>query len=374
MKYTFLPYLVIAAICFTSVAAQAKSVPPPIEVCFVLDTTGSMGGLIEAAKQKIWSISNEIVKAKPTPELKIGLVAYRDRGNEYITKPFPLTDDIDKVYAHLMEFRAEGGGDEPESVNEALAVAVQKMPWSKGSRVLKMIFLVGDAPPHMDYPNDVLYPEICQQAVKKDIIINTVQCGSLAETTSDWKKMASLGEGHYTSIEENGGIAVVSTPMDKKLAELNVSIGKTLVPYGKVEEQMEVRSKQTRSEASFADVTSAPAASDRLLYNVNTKKAVQGSNELVADYKTNPDVLNKIAPTELPASLQNKKPAEVEAYLKQQQSTRDDLQKQITDLSRQREQYIAEERRKQAGNKSGFDDEVAKILREEAAKHGLKYE
>src|SRR3954471_1160604 len=83
--------------------AQPK---PRIEVCFVLDTTGSMSGLIEGAKQKIWSIANEMISAKPTPEIRVGLVAYRDRGDEYVTKRFDLTNDIDAIYGQLQTFRA----------------------------------------------------------------------------------------------------------------------------------------------------------------------------------------------------------------------------------------------------------------------------
>ena len=124
---------------------------PRIEVCFVLDTTGSMSGLIEGAKQKIWSIANEIISAKPTPAIRIGLVGYRDRGDEYVIKSFDLSDDIDAVYSQLQTFCAKGGGDTPESVNEALDEAVHKMHWSQDRKVLKIIFLVGDAPPHMDY-------------------------------------------------------------------------------------------------------------------------------------------------------------------------------------------------------------------------------
>jgi len=112
---------------------QTGETKPRIEVCFVLDTTGSMGGLIEGAKQKIWSIANEMISAKPTPELKLGLIGYRDRGDEYVVKSFQLTDDIDSIYGHLRDFKAEGGGDEPESVNEALAEAIEKMPWSQSS-------------------------------------------------------------------------------------------------------------------------------------------------------------------------------------------------------------------------------------------------
>src|SRR5262245_27801867 len=102
--------------------APTRQSKPRIEVCFVLDTTGSMGGLIEGAKQKIWSIANEMISAQPTPELKLGLIGYRDRGDEYVVKSFNLTDNIDAIYAHLREFQAGGGGDSPESVNGRLQI------------------------------------------------------------------------------------------------------------------------------------------------------------------------------------------------------------------------------------------------------------
>src|SRR5215475_8050446 len=143
----------LVALSLTAAArgsAPGAEIKPRIEVCFVLDTTSSMTGLIEGAKQKIWSIANQFVSAKPAPELKIGLVAFRDRGDEYVVRSFALTDDIDSVYAKLREFRAEGGGDMPESVNEGLAAAVRDMKWSADARTLRIIFLVGDAPPHMD--------------------------------------------------------------------------------------------------------------------------------------------------------------------------------------------------------------------------------
>ncbi len=83
-----------------------------------------------------------------------------------MTKAFDLTDDIDAIYGHLVEFAAVGGGDMPESVNQALYEAVTKNPWSRDPNTLKLIFLVGDAPPHMDYPDDVKFPEIIQLAVQ----------------------------------------------------------------------------------------------------------------------------------------------------------------------------------------------------------------
>ena len=130
----------IIACAATTASAKVKQDPgvkltdarPSVEVCFVLDTTGSMGGLIAGAKEKIWSIANDLTNADPSPRLKIGLVAYRDRGDDYIIRNFSLTDDLDSVYENLMGFQAAGGGDGPESVNQALDDAVNNIKWSPG--------------------------------------------------------------------------------------------------------------------------------------------------------------------------------------------------------------------------------------------------
>src|SRR5262245_8085241 len=176
---------------------------PRIEAVFVLDTTGSRGGLIEGAKRKIWSIANQMATAKPAPKIRIGLVAYRDHGDDYVTKLTPLSDDLDAVYNDLMKFQAAGGGDGPESVNQALNEAVTKFEWSKASKTLRLNYLVGDAPPHMDYTQDVKYPESCKAAAKAGITINTIQCGAMADTTPIWQEIARKAEGEYFAIEQN---------------------------------------------------------------------------------------------------------------------------------------------------------------------------
>ena len=93
---------------------------PKIEVVFVLDTTSSMSGLIDAAKEKIWSIASTMASANQAPDIHMGLVAFRDRGDAYVTQVVDLSQDLDSMYAKLIDFQAEGGGDGPESVNQAL--------------------------------------------------------------------------------------------------------------------------------------------------------------------------------------------------------------------------------------------------------------
>ena len=132
------------------------------------------GGSDRGSQAKDLGNRQRDLASEPTPNLRIGLIGYRDRKEAYVTQVHDLSDDIDDIYAKLMKFQAQGGGDTPESVNQALHEAVTKIKWNKSKKVLKLVFLVGDAP-RMDYQDDAKYPEICKLAAKNNIILNTVQ-------------------------------------------------------------------------------------------------------------------------------------------------------------------------------------------------------
>jgi len=349
--------------------ASEQNDKPKIDVCFVLDTTGSMSGLIEGAKQKIWSIANEITSAKPTPDIRIGLIGYRDRGDEYVTKAFDLTNDIDAVYGHLQAFHAAGGGDTPESVNEALQEAVNKMSWSQDRKVLKIIFLVGDAPPHMDYPGAPKYPEVCQEAMKRDLIVNTIQCGTIAETTPIWREIASLSEGSYTAIAQSGGMIAIATPMDSELAELNRKLGATMVAYGDEVARRKVLSRQVASEAAPASV-----AADRLSFNARYGRVVQGEGELLDALSEGKVKLESVKKEQLPKEWQALDAPALKAEIEKKQQARAELQTRIQKLNKEREDYITQERKRLAekGKSDSFDDKVAQTIRDQAARKGLR--
>lgn len=372
-----LPIVMITLLLLLALApaALAKSRPaagtptrPKIEVCFVLDTTGSMGGLIEGAKRKIWAIANQMIAAKPTPELEIGLVGYRDRGDAYVTDRFDLSNDIDAVYAKLQEFQAGGGGDTPESVNQALHEAVTRIGWSRDRTVLKIIFLVGDCPPHMDYPDDVKYQQSCQAAVQRDLIINTVQCGSHGGTRPIWQEIAHLGEGSYVAIGQTGDMQEISTPMDAELARLNAALGKTLVPYGSRRRMASVMAKQ-----EAAEMAPRAAVADRLAYNSATGKAVQGGGDLVDDLRKGEVTITELDAAELPAELREMSASEQQAYLDGKANERQQIQQQIDKLLAERRDFIARKTREliEQGKGNSFDLQVAAILREQARRKGI---
>ncbi len=340
---------------------------PRVEVVFCLDTTGSMKGLISAAKQKIWAICNQITTGTPTPHVKVGLVAFRDRGDAYITKVIDLTDDLDSIHAQLMGFQAQGGGDFPESVNQALHESVTKISWSDDKKTLRMIFLVGDAPPHMDYPDDVKYPETCQLAVKKNIIINTVQCGKHKETQKYWLDICRLAEGSFVQIDANGGpVVAVDTPFDADLAKINAEISKKTLVYGSHATQAAGAAK------AKAGTALAPAAqADRAGFLIRNN-AGGTSYDLLYNVQNGKVKLEDLKKEELPPEMRNLTLEQQKAYLNKLDGERKELTQKALDLDRKRNDFIAQKEAKDAKtNGNSFERQVLQILQQQAGRNNL---
>lgn len=362
----------VLAFTLPAFAAGSKNITDKnrVEVVFVLDTTGSMANLIDGAKKKIWSIANSIIDQDPEAEVLMGLVAYRDIGDEYVTKVFPLTTDIQGIYADLLTFKANGGGDTPESVNEALDVAVTKMGWtsankSNSAKVTRIIFLVGDAPPHMDYGQDRKYPEVIKEARSKNIVVNTVQAGNSGSTMKVWKEMAQMGEGDYHRIPQDGGrVVIIETPYDEEIHLLQIKINKTVIPYGSRMQQEEV-SKKTKMYES----RSAASADMSAFVNKSGKgaKVVTGYGDLVNDVLTAKKDLAKLDKSELPADLQGMSTSELDSFIKKQQKEREVSAGELKKLAVKREAFIREQEEKAASpaKTDNFDKSVSETIKKQ---------
>jgi hypothetical protein len=354
-------------------SALSLAPPPPagraIEAVFVLDTTGSMSGLLEGAKRKIWSIADAMGGAQAGVPVRLGLVAYRDRGDAYVTRRFDLTEDLDALFGELRELRAEGGGDTPESVNQALHEAVTSMRWSPGAGVYRVIFLVGDAPPHLDYAQDPGFRESAALAKQRDIVINTVQCGGLFETTPIWQEIARIGLGQYAAIDQDGAMLAVHTPMDAELEALNRRLAATAVPYGSAAEQTELSEKLARSLEAPAE-----ASASRLAYLAKRGgRANLGRKDLVDAAAAGDVDPGTLPPAALPQSLQALSEDERRAHVEKKAAERKEVQARIAALAAERDAYLRAEEAKSraAGKADGFDAKVLDAVRAQAAAKGI---
>ena len=360
--------IVLATFCavtFMAFAADATSTPGPkkeeaidAEVVFVLDTTGSMTGLIEGAKQKIWSIAGGIIQ-KTGGKVRIGLIPYRDRGDAYVTRIFPLTNNLDQVYSDLQGFQAVGGGDMPESVNQALYEAVSNIQWSDSKRVMRTIFLVGDCPPHMDYKDDVKYPESCAVAVVKNIVVNTVQCGNQPNTEPIWRDIAKLTNGGYSQIGQSGNMRMVKTPFDDEIQKVNIEVSKTVLPYGSISAQASFN----RLVSDNIGASSYVAASRNAVKAKGMKCSKLAAPVAGQDLTAEPSLLGKLSVDDLPEVMQKLSPEERQAKLDAAVNRRKELNAQLLDLNRKRMEWL----RKSAetakpGIDSSFDAEVLKSI------------
>lgn len=120
-----------------------------VDLVFVIDTTGSMGGFINEAKTKLLKILEQ-AKTSFQLDLQVGLVQYRDhppQEHTFVTQEIKLTSDLSVVKKEIQALRPVGGGDTPEAVLDGLWAAVQPtLGWREHS--LRLLILVGDAPPH----------------------------------------------------------------------------------------------------------------------------------------------------------------------------------------------------------------------------------
>lgn len=359
---------------------EEKQPAPKVDLVFVLDTTGSMGGLLEGAKRKIWSIANEVARGKPTPDIRVGLVAYRDKKDAYVTQETDLTDDLDGIYKVLKGFTAGGGGDGPEHVNAGLKAAIETMSWSKEKDALRIIFLVGDAPPHEDYGDAFDHNSLAKDAIGKDIIVNTIRCGSDATTGKVWEEIAKKAEGTFVTIDQGGGVAAIATPFDKELADLGGRLGGSRIAFGDAGRRKEMEKKEAEAEESLrgaGDDLKADRAG-AMSKGAGAPAAPAGAGgryggDLIGAIEDGSKKLSDVKDEELPEEMKKMTPEEREKFVAAKIAERAELRKKIEELDAKRSQYLKDEMAK-LGNKDGFDSAVQKAIHEQAERKGIKFE
>jgi hypothetical protein len=181
-------------------AAKPVEEPVQLDVCILLDTTGSMRDEMARIKATLVEVTQRLRALGTEFDLRIGAVLYRDLGDPYVTMTHPFTGDVVAFAEALQGLDANGGGDEPESLNQGMAEAVGTLDWRQGAA--HILFVIADAPPHMDYEGDVPYGTSLLAALDQGIRVHAVAASGLNPFgTFVFRQIAQFGRGKFIFIE-----------------------------------------------------------------------------------------------------------------------------------------------------------------------------
>lgn len=355
-------------------SAPAKAAPKPlVQVAILLDTSGSMEGLIEQAKSQLWKIVNEFAKAKQdgvTPEVQVALYEYGKSSlaaaSGWIRQIQPLTTDLDKISEELFALRTNGGD---EYCGWVIKDAVNDLAWSPEGNVYKAIFIAGNEP---FTQGPVNYADSCKAAITKGIIVNTIHCGTEAEgINTKWKDGADLADGRYLVIDQNRAVVSIQAPQDQEIARLGVELNKTYLAYG-----VEGRLGAGRQVAQDAAVATLAPASGAVAQRAIAKASVNYKNstwDLVDAVKEEKADVAQLKDEDLPAEMQKMNAAERKAYVETKARERAAMQAKIKELNQAREKYVAA-RMKEIAVTNTLDAVVISAVHEQSAKRNFKFE
>jgi hypothetical protein len=365
MKSTLLTTILFAtaltfASCNKSNAKESALVTEPqrptaventkIQVALLLDTSNSMDGLIEQAKSRLWNIVNTLTTLKyegKTPSIEISLYEYGNDGlsseSNYIRQVTALTTDLDLISEKLFSLRTNGGS---EYCGAVIQDATKQLQWGKEANNMKLIYISGNEGFNQGGIN---YKEAISDALKNNIYVNTIFCGTQMEGINQlWKDGADVGKGKYFNIDSNQVIQYVVTPYDDQISKCNDRINTTYIGYGNEGEFKKMNQQvqdQNAESVSYANKAERVVSKSKSAYK-------NDSWDLVDKVREDKDALVKLKKEELPKELQNKSKEEIKVFVEQKSKEREAIQKEITQLAKKRQDYIDNE----AKNKDVKDD------------------
>ena len=359
---------------FSDNVAQPDSViekQPLVQMAILLDTSGSMSGLIDQARTELWAIVNEFIFASKdgrTPELQVALYEYGKSSlsaeQGYIREILPLTTDLDKVSEELFALNTNGGA---EYCGWVIKEATRSLKWSDSPDDLKVIFIAGNEP-FTQGPVD--YREACKASISKNIVVNTIHCRDEAQgIEGKWKDGALLADGEFINIDHNRRVVHVEAPQDGEITRLSAVLNTTYLAYGQdARVACERQAQQDKNAASASKSAEVGRAVTKA--SVNYNNSTWDLVDAVTREELNLDELNE---EDLPEEMRQMKAEERHAYVTAKAKERAKISQKIQQLNQQRKEYVAEQMKKLQPGRDTLGSAVIQAIRRQAGKRNFEF-
>ena len=347
------------------VAVEKK--PPLIQMAILLDTSGSMSGLIEQAKTQLWTIVNEFATARRQGNVPILQVALYEYGKSsipseqnYLWMILPLTTDLDNVSKELFALQTNGGEEYCGAVIDA---AVKHLQWSQGVADFKVVFIAGNEP---FTQGSIDYKEACKAAISEGIVVNTIHCGdSQSGVNGKWKDGALLADGKYMHIDHDRTAVYIEAPQDTEIARLGEQLNSTYLAYGMLGQA----SAENQVEQDENAAAASPKSSVQRAVTKSSGQYRNSSWDLVDAVRENKVKLEEVEAKDLPNEMQDMDMQQKNEYLAAKQSERADIQGKIQKLNEARRKYVATEMKERADKgQDTLEAVMIQTIRQQATK------
>ncbi len=344
-----------------------------VQVALILDTSNSMDGLIEQAKSRLWDIVNTLgtiyYRAHPV-NIEIALYEYgNDRLNHetnYIRLVQDFTHDLDMVSEKLFGLQTLGG---EEYCGAVLQNASKVLKWSPSNEDIKLIYIAGN---ESFAQGPISYTEVLRNEIsKKDIQVNTIFCGKYQEGVNiHWSHGAQLAHGKYFAINSDDQVRHIATPYDDSILYYNHQLNDTYIAYGvDKDEKKEFMLEQDNKAARSSKETMTKRAISK------SKKSVYKNQEwdMVDAYEEAPESIQSIPENQLPDEMIGMTETEKKKYVEKKHAQRNQIQKKISALNKERNQYVQQERSKSSStNNDDFGMAVVQSIESIAKQKGYE--
>jgi hypothetical protein len=325
-----------------------------IDLAICLDTSGSMNGLIDSARQGIWAIVNDLALAKPHPKLRVALLTF---GNDGHAK--------DTGWVAVQTASTNGG---TELVGRVLQASLDQLAWSSDPNAMKLIVVAGNE--SADQDQEVPFRAVCKRAIERGVMVNSIYCGNPDDQLAPaWREVAKLADGQFHAIDQNHGNVVIATPFDAQLQALSAKMNETYLPFGAEGQRgWQNQQEQDKNVAGLSGQAVAQRAECKAGANYTC-----GSWDLVDACREQKVKLAEVPAEQLPENMRSMTLAEREKLVAEMQGKRAELQRQVQELSSKRDAAVAEEMKKRALDETkSFDYAVRKAVRDQARQRGME--
>lgn len=346
-----------------------------VQLAILLDTSGSMDGLVDQARCQVWTLIDEIASARRNgskAQLEIAVLEYGNSRTQktrgYVRRVLDFSGDLDEVSRALFSLTLKGGD---EFCGEAIRQACDDLEW-KTDAAYQAIFIAGNEP--FDQ-GETQFASVLPRLAEKGIPVNSIYCrwkDAKPDEDRQWDLASQRSGGVFGAIDHNHQLAMTETPFDGEFRVLNKRMNETFLWYGKdAEKSRRNQLEQDRNSQKMSNDVFAQRMSAKIghLYRHDHADLVDAVHHGSVD-------LSQMSEDEMPATLRAMATSERAAHVTKMIESRERVRREMASLIAKRHEWLkgkmSEQLTEGEDDPATWGDAFVKAIRQQLIQRGFE--